>query len=759
MRDDTDHERTLTGDLAPAPAPLVVSVPATIGEYRILGKLGEGGMGVVFEAEQPSPRRRVALKVVRGGAYVDDLRLRMFQREVETLARLKHPNIAAIYEAGRTEDGQHFFAMELVQGQRLDEYLRTRPAPTSRSELSLRLRLFRKICNAVYYAHQRGVIHRDLKPSNMVVVADGEAGAEPEVKVLDFGLARITDGDVRQTMVTEVGMIKGTLQYMSPEQAKGDPDEIDVRTDVYALGVILYQMLSGRLPYETQATSIVEALRVVCEVPPRPLHEVWPAGHRVDGDLETIIGKALEKEADRRYASAAGLAGDVGRYLDSQPILARPPSTMYQLRKAIARNRVPSTLAACVLLLIVGSAIALGILLRRARVAETEATANFDVAREAVDRYLSRVAESPDLKARGLETLRRNLLATAEEFYRRLAERGGETVALRADLGRAQGRLAKIYGTIGESGAAEKAYQRAIDVLRGVAGNETLKDDLASVEGDYGLFLTDHGRFPEAERVFGEALATTREPFRLALLNDRLGIMLGRAGRGAEAEAAYHQAIALREALAGKNPTFDNRYPLVESYNNLGMLYATTGKPADAERLFRKATELIAEIAPQRPDDPVVVNAAAASHGNLAGALVLLGRLGEAEAEYHAELVPRETLAREHPRVIDYQVELGSVYTNLGELDTRAGNPGDALPWLDRGISTFQALLAVEPRQNVGRYSLSYTYGWRARALSALGRSTQALADWDRAIAFDDRHDPQLIAERAKVQRAIQGGA
>ena len=345
-------------------------------------------MGVVWEAEQQHPRRRVALKVMRQGHYVDDLHARMFHREAEILGRLKHPNIAAIYESGHTDDGHDFFAMELVRGSTLGDWLGTRPQAVTREELELRLRLFRTICEAVSYAHQRGVIHRDLKPSNIVVTDEAASGTAtvgsplPIVKILDFGLARITDVEaVAASMLTEVGMIKGTLQYMAPEQARGEVEAIDVRTDVYALGMILYELLSGRRPYDLLGAALAEAVRVICEQPPRSLSQGWSGTRRLDADVETIVVKALEKDPERRYGSVAALSDDVDRYLTSQPILARAPSRAYRVRKYVQRHRAFVGAAAAVAIALVGGAIGTTWGWVRARAAERVATAEAEEAR------------------------------------------------------------------------------------------------------------------------------------------------------------------------------------------------------------------------------------------------------------------------------------------------------------------------------------------------------------------------------------------
>jgi serine/threonine protein kinase len=297
----------------------------TIGRYRILRRIGEGGMGFVFEAEQEYPHRTVALKLIKPGITSLEV-LHRFEQESDALGRLQHPGIAQVYEAGTADTGygpQPYFAMELIRGETLLDYARTHELSTGD-----RLRLFAKLCDAVHHAHQRGLIHRDLKPGNILVDETGQP------KVLDFGAARPTEPRTPSTPRTTVGQLVGTLAYMSPEQAGANPLELDTRSDVYSLGVILYELLTARLPYNI-GKWMHETLQAIREEDPVRLSTI---NRSYRGDIETIVAKALAKDKTRRYSSAAELGADIERHLRDEPIIARPPSVSYQLGKFARRH-------------------------------------------------------------------------------------------------------------------------------------------------------------------------------------------------------------------------------------------------------------------------------------------------------------------------------------------------------------------------------------------------------------------------------------
>ena len=312
-------------------------MPETIAGYAIKGAIGAGGMGSVYLAQQESPKRDVAIKVMNAGV-VSRKAMRRFEFEAQTLGKLQHPSIAQIYEAGTYDDGsgaRPFFAMEYVAGAKeLNDYV-----DDNDIDQRTRLALFCAACEGVEYGHRRGVIHRDLKPGNILVDEDGNP------KIIDFGVARSTDSDsVSATLATEAGQLIGTLQYMSPEQVELDPGELDTRSDVYALGVMLYELLIGRLPYDLTGTSLTQAASRIREIQPKRLGEI---NATLKGDLETICLKALEKDREQRYQTVNDLAEDVRRYLADEPIMARPPTRAEQLRRFVRKNKAASV-ATCV---------------------------------------------------------------------------------------------------------------------------------------------------------------------------------------------------------------------------------------------------------------------------------------------------------------------------------------------------------------------------------------------------------------------------
>ncbi|MGH9645645.1 MAG: protein kinase domain-containing protein, partial [Bryobacteraceae bacterium] len=474
-------------------APGKRSLPSKIGRYRIRALVGEGGMGAVYEAEQENPHRTVALKVVRSALAAPEL-LRRFAQESQALARLQHPGIAQIYEAGAADTDlgpQPYFAMEFIHGLSLLEYARHHELQT-RQQVELMV----KVCEAVDHAHQRGIIHRDLKPGNILVDESGQP------KILDFGVARVADPEPGASGQTMIGEVVGTLAYMSPEQVLGDPQQLDARTDVYSLGVLLYELLSGKLPYEV-GTQPHEAARVIGEQDPASLTQIARADRN---DLETIVNKALAKEKAQRYASAAELEEDLGRFLSGEPILARPPSAVYRASKFIRRHRIlVSASAAVFVILLAGIAVSTAEAIRarrerdRALRAEQVATAVTDFLRNDLLAQASaraqagtRAAPDPDLKVR----------TALDRAAARVADKFGSQPVLEATI---RHTLGLTYYDLSLYPEAQQQLERAVELRKRTLGPDH-PDTLTSMHA-LGVLYNYRSRYAQAEALLSQVLA------------------------------------------------------------------------------------------------------------------------------------------------------------------------------------------------------------------------------------------------------------
>jgi eukaryotic-like serine/threonine-protein kinase len=680
--DESRHTLTIAG---PVPSSGRHQLPLAIGRYRILRLLGEGGMGAVYEAEQEQPRRRVALKVIKAALASPEL-LRRFELEAQSLGRLHHPGIAQIYEAGRAETAagvQPFFAMELIQGKPLCGY-----ADEHHLDTRARLALMIRLCEAVEHAHQSGIIHRDLKPANILVDQNGQP------KVLDFGVARVTDSDAKATRQTDLGQIIGTLAYMSPEQVLADLLALDTRSDVYALGVILYELLAGKLPYMLNR-QLHEAVRTIRETDPAPLSMV---SRTYKGDIETIVAKALEKDKSRRYASAAALAEDIRRYLEDEPIAAKPPSTAYQLQKFARRHKALVAGVAAVFVVLVAGIVASSWQAVRANRAGHLALVERDRAvraeRSATDernKAVSAEQQAVEARNRAISEQQRanNEAATAKAVNDFLqndvlaqasanAQAGPNTkpdpdLKVRTTLDRAAARIqgkfenqplveasirqtiANTYKNLGLYADAQQHLEHATDLWRRYRGEEqpetlTAMNDLAEV-------YTDQGKFPLAQalqmkvyetrsRVLGEEHPDTLHS--ITLLAD----LYEKQGQYAQAAAMHSKVLQILRRVAGAE-----QYDTISAMIGLALDYVRFGEFAQAEKLDREAVPLMRRVlGPEHPDTLLGMN-------NLAQVLYREGKYNEAESIQSDVLnVRRRLLGEEHSDTLTSMNNLGVIY-------------------------------------------------------------------------------------------------
>lgn len=681
-------------------------LPRMVGQYEILRRIGSGGMGEVYEGLQETPRRRVAVKVMRSGGNAE-LMSRRFRREIEFVGRLSHPGIVPVYEAGMTELGGvlvPFYAMELVSGMALLEFVRQRGLG-----LEEKLRLFAAICDVVQYAHQQGVVHRDLKPANIMVqdpgagTSSGTAPGEPArvtggsaltattsrsegtgaadgrmlPRIMDFGIARAVElaGDAA-TLATEAGQIIGTVPYMSPEQIGGRGGEVDTRTDVYALGVILFEMLTGRLPFVTEGRSVVEAARIKSSEPAERLSAV---DRSLRGDLETIIGKAMEVEKDRRYATASELAADVRRFLADEVILARPATMGYQFRKFTKRHRGAVMGAVVAGFAVVGGVVATALQAReavnqrdlaQARAAEVQRQS------EKVEQALAAVereAKRANRKSFVAEAVSAILLDTLEQATPNVSP-GKEPLLIEA-IGYAeeqaydrtvinspevQAVVLHAIGIIrrerGDLERADKALSTALANRRKVlaANDPNLADTLTNL----GLLRKRQDRMSEAAALIGEAVEVQRrcvpqDQQRLGRNLYNLGTVRLASGDLTGAEAALDESLEIHRRLLGPEHEVIGLH--LSAYARLAMAgqrWDVARERADAAlALYRKAAG---------PDHPLIVGGLCdcarvrSRQGDRQGAI---GLLEEAEA-MAAKVYPREP---EHPMAGEIRKELAEL--------------------------------------------------------------------------------------------------
>lgn len=546
LEDDTDElsrEHTLADTSQPGNLSMPLGLPDQIGRYRLLKSIGVGGMGVVYEAEQESPKRRIALKLLSSGMGNEARLTPRFLREGQIQAGLQHPGIVQVYETGTTVDRGRilsFIAMELVEGKSLLDYVQSH-------RLSLRdvIGLILKVCEAVGYAHQRGVIHRDLKPSN-ILVAKSAAGPVP--KVLDFGIAKLTTRELNLvSMHTQAGQIIGTLAYMSPEQVRGNGADVDTRTDQYALGLILFQSLSGTLPYDISEMSIPEAARCIAEENPARLGLLRP---ECQGDLETIVQRATSKDKTARYDSVSEFAADLKRYLNDEPITARPPTVMYQFRKFAKRNKVLVSSIAVVVVTLVSAVVAMTLMTitanRARRIAEQKTAVSEEVSRVLLDAFTS-VTPKGSL---GTEPL---LIDTVNRIETQIQDVNDQNGIRMPEV---QAIVLNITGIIhrerGDFARAEFALSKALEIRKRVL--DPRDPNLADSYNNMGVLLRRQERFAEAAAMYEKAVelqrdSTFRDDVRLARNIFNLASALAHAGNVEQAKSYLAESLALHQAL------------------------------------------------------------------------------------------------------------------------------------------------------------------------------------------------------------------
>jgi tetratricopeptide (TPR) repeat protein/tRNA A-37 threonylcarbamoyl transferase component Bud32 len=677
-----------------------------LGGVTLLRIIADGGMGRVYEGLQHKPRRTVAVKVIRSGIITPAL-MKRFEYESQVLASLTHPGIAQIHSVGiQTVSGTTvpYFVMELIpDAKSLFDYAIDNSLPTH-----TRVALFRKVSEAVAYGHQKGIIHRDLKPGNILVGADGTP------KVIDFGVARSTAADrALTTMHTDVGQLIGTLQYMSPEQFAADPDGLDVRADVYAMGVVLYELLAGRPPYDVARKSVFEAARVVRDFDPAPLSSVNMTLRR---DLATIVHKCLEKDRSRRYSSAAELAADLGRYLVGDPITAAPMGLIDGVARLARRHRIAAAAAATVFLALVISTLAIATFAVRAEREKTLAVASrreamlsaADARRNEQLAIVERdrageqeaLARKEKNRTQRLFDFLMESIRSADPYTGRrdmtvlemLSSAGKRTPEHFRDDPHLQGDMLQTIGQVlqfsGDYAAARPILEEAVSLWRRevAGGRGEDRDRLAGSLQALGSLYRGLHEYDLASPVLEEALGNAEQLYgvddvRTAGFVGEIAALRHEQGDAKNAEQLHRRQLAIYRDAYGENHDLS-----AGALTAVGCTLASQGRFKEAERLFRRALETYESIFEGM--HPRI----ATTTLHLGAALRLQRRLEEARPLLERALdMCERTLGQEHDVT-------GEVLLHIGMLNASEGRHEDASKAFERVVALREKLFGPDSR-------------------------------------------------------------
>jgi len=668
---------------------------AHIGDYQLLREIHRGGQGIVYQATQQSTGRRVAIKVMRAGLFASTAEMARFEREIHLLVQLRHPNIVTVYDSG-VDAGHCYYVMDYIEGESLDGYI-------ARHDLSIddTLRLFCRICDAVNVAHLRGVIHRDLKPSNIRIDRAGEP------HILDFGLAKVSEYDVLahggSEVMTQTGQFVGSAPWASPEQAQDRSEHIDIRTDVYAIGVLLYRALTGRFPYVVFGP-LLDVLHNILTVDPTRPGAIQP---QINDEVDTIVLKCLGKNREHRYQSAGELARDIRRYLAGDPIEAKRDSGWYLFKKAIRRYRVRTAIAGLAMLLVIHSVVTLAVLNYRESRLRVEAQRQAAIA-NAVNDFLNRdllAAVKPGNQ--GLDvTVRQVLDAASERVEDRFANQPMVEAAIRDTLG-------NTYMELGEWKHAVLHAERALQLRRAELGSEHV--DTLSTTILVARLYRRLGRLAEAESLYNQMI----EPARKSLGNEHeittkaisnYAVLLTEMGR--DQEAILHNA----DVLAIRRRTLGPEHPdTLTSMNNQAYMYARLGRLNEAEQLYMQVLDTRRRVL--GPQHPLTL----LSMSNLADKWSQSGRLRDAE-HMHVERLAlvRKVQGRHHPNTV-------SSLSALGDLCRRQHRFDDAERYLVEALNTQRALCGDDHPRTASRMGdlgkLYFDQGRFEEAEQSLSRS------------------------------------